>query len=336
MDHIIFLILIFVGYHIGNLLRMPMANFLGPIAFLALVNISGFQLELWPHLKSIFAITLGGLLGLRFTLEDKTLTKIALFLGLWMIVTGVLIGEILIWMGIEPPTAFFSASPGGLAEMGVTAMSFGADTFKVTLLQTFRIFTVLFMIPFVVKRYDPLPRKENTEQPKEKKESQGKSLLEWTKLGLVAFGAAMICAYFNVPAPDLVGPLFGVFFYTRFFKININSSKHIHNIAFMGVGGIIGLGVTKGTMLQFPVLLLPALVLSLLTFVSGLGLAWTLHRITKWDMATCLLGTAPAGSLPMVVMADEMGADVSKVAVLQIVRVFSIVALTPFIYAILL
>jgi len=335
LDHLIFLLLVFAGYHIGKLVRMPMPTFLGPIAFLALVNISGFHLELWPHLKSVFSIILGGFLGLRFTLEDKALTKIALLLGVWMIVTGVAIGEILIWMGIEPSTAFFSSSPGGLAEMSVTAMSFGANTFKVTLFQTSRLFTVLFMIPFVVKRYEISLKKENAGPTLEKKESYD-SLLEWIKLGIVAFGAALSCSYLKVPASDLIGPLFGIFLYKRIFKVPLKPNNDIQNIAFMGVGGIIGLSVTKATVLQFPMLVLPALILSLLTFLSGLGLAFTLRRITKWDMVTCLLGTAPAGSLPMVIMADEMGADVSKVAVLQIVRLFTVVALTPFIFAILL
>jgi len=314
---------------------MPMPNFLGPIAFLALVNVSGFHLELWPHLKSVFSIILGGFLGLRFTLEDKALTKIALLLGVWMIATGVAIGEILIWMGIEPSTAFFSSSPGGLAEVGVIAMSFGANTFKVTIFQTSRLITVLFMIPIVAKRYEITGKKENTEPTLEKKESYV-PLLEWIKLGLVAFGSALFCSYFKLPAPDLVGPLFGIFLYTRLFKLPVKPNNDLQNIAFMGVGGIMGLSITKATFLQLPVLVLPVLILSLLTFLSGLGLAFTLRRITKWDMVTCLLGTAPAGSLPMVIMADEMGADVSKVAVLQIVRVFTIVALTPFIYAILL
>ena len=44
---------------------------------------------------------------------------------------------------------------------------------------------------------------------------------------------------------------------------------------------------------------------------------------------THLLVTAPGGVLPMSIMAEEMGADVVKVSIFQVVRIIALVLLAP-------
>lgn len=335
MDIILFLLVAYAGHYLGKLLRLPNYVFLGPMFLVAILSILGLEFQLWPHLKTLFAVILGGFVGLRFELKGKEMTKTALIISFWMLASAVLVGNLLILLGIDPPTALFSASPGGTAEISVTAMSFGANTFYVTLLQTSRMLAILFLIPFIVKRYNIQTPSEQEDETENKSKSTPPKII-WAKLSLIAIGAAFIGYYLHIPAYDLLGPLFGVFIYTRIKKITLKPINSIQNLAMMGAGGIIGVSVTKEIIMEIPTLLLPALVLSILTLLSGLVLAYALQKITKWDMVTCLLATAPAGYLPMMILAEDMHADAAKVAVLQIIRLFSVVALAPIIYSFLL
>jgi hypothetical protein len=44
-------------------------------------------------------------------------------------------------------TAFLSASPGGLTEMGIVALSVGADVAFVVAFHLFRLFSILLVLP---------------------------------------------------------------------------------------------------------------------------------------------------------------------------------------------
>ncbi len=335
MDLLLFLILIVVGYYLGKKLHFPLPSLLGPLAFLAVINLLGLKLTLWPHLKSVFSIILGTFLGLRFTIQSKEMAKIALLLSFWMILTALGLSQLLVLLGIDPPTAMFASSPGGLAEMGVTAISFGANPFHVTLLQTARLITILFMVPLLAQKYQA-SKCENGELETPPQKTDWGNPVEWVKLAVIAFSAAIVSHYAGVPAPDLVGPLFAVFLYTRLFPVSVRPVEHIQHFGMMGVGGLIGLGVTRETLLEVPALLGPALILSFLTLLSGLALAFVLKHYAKWDLVTCLLAAAPAGTLPMTLLACEIGADVSKVAVMQIIRLFTVVAISPFVFTLFL
>jgi hypothetical protein len=335
VDLLLFLILIVVGYYLGKKLHFPLPSLLGPLTFLAVINLLGLKLTLWPYLKSVFSIILGAFLGLRFTIQSKEMAKIALLLSFWMILTALGLSQLLVLQGIDLPTAMFASSPGGLAEMGVTAMSFGANPFQVTLLQTARLLTILFMVPLIAQKYQA-NKCENGESETAPSKTDWGNPAEWFKISLVAFSAAIICHYAEIPAPDLVGPLFAVFFYTRLYPGRVKPVEHIQHFGMMGVGGLIGLGVTRETLLEIPSLLGPALVLSSLTLLSGIVLALVLKHYAKWDLVTCLLAAAPAGTLPMTLLACEMGADAPKVAVMQIIRLFTVVAVSPFVFTLFL
>ena len=63
--------------------------------------------------------------------------------------------------------------------------------------------------------------------------------------------------------------------------------------------------------------------------LSGVILGWIFYRLNRFDLVTSLLVTAPGGVLPMSIMAEEMGADVVKVSIFQVVRIIALVLLAP-------
>ena len=53
------------------------------------------------------------------------------------------------------------------------------------------------------------------------------------------------------------------------------------------------------------------------------------HRFTKLDFGISLLGCAPAGVQEMSLLADDLGVDSTKVAIMHTFRLSSVIAFFP-------
>ena len=95
------------------------------------------------------------------------------------------------------------------------------------------------------------------------------------------------------------------------------------------MGGLIGLNITKESLLSFPDYILPIICLVILLIGGSVVLAFVLQKVSKWDMTTCLLATSPAGLTPMILLSIEMEADSDRVALFQVLRLVTVLLLAP-------
>lgn len=65
----------------------------------------------------------------------------------------------------------------------------------------------------------------------------------------------------------------------------------------------------------------------------NLSLGFLIFKTSKFDLTTSLFATAPAGVSDMALIADEIGADSTKVSVLQIIRLTAAVSIFPAVIA---
>lgn len=97
----------------------------------------------------------------------------------------------------------------------------------------------------------------------------------------------------------------------------------------IGAMSLLGLSITWDSLVamgrEWPVVLGT----SGFILLSGVILGWIFYRLNRFDLVTSLLVTAPGGVLPMSIMAEEMGADVVKVSIFQVVRIIALVLLAP-------
>ena len=54
-----------------------------------------------------------------------------------------------------------------------------------------------------------------------------------------------------------------------------------------------------------------------------------IHKLTKLEFETCMLACAPGGVQDMCLLADELGLETSKIAVMQTARIVGCIALFP-------
>jgi membrane AbrB-like protein len=335
MDLIIFYIIAIAGWQVFKKLKVPVSAVLGPIAAMAAANFWGAHLVIPAFVKPVLSTILGAYLGLRFNLSLKGLMKSALLMSAWMILTANLTGFILYKTGIELATAMFAASPGGIAEMGLTAMSFGADTFKVALLQSTRLMSVMFVVPFLVKKVNREQQEAASEEFTPKPETKVKRS-EWAAFVLIAGLSSYLMSLTNMAAGNMLGPMIAVGAYVKFKSLDLNPPRYLQIFAQLGIGGLIGLNVTRESILEIPSLWLSALIMDVMLIGSSILLSYTLYKLAKWDLTTCLLATSPAGITPMILLSMELNADTSRVAVLQLVRLVTVVLIMPIQYGLIL
>lgn len=143
----------FGGLFLGRWLRLPAPLLAGPLVLSMIAHSTGFSHSAPPiELVALAQIVLGTALGARFAgVTASELKRIALY--------GV--GSALLLLALAVATAFLAApfvgvsvtglvlafSPGGLAEMGLIALSMGLDTAFVSTMHLFRLALVIVGAP---------------------------------------------------------------------------------------------------------------------------------------------------------------------------------------------
>lgn len=324
MKIIVFYLLCIVGWQCFEKLKIPTPAILGPMFALCTANLLGLSMAAPPCLKPALSIIMGTMMGLRFNLKLKGMYREIVLVSSWIILLSYLTAQVLVYLGLPKATAMFSAMPGGLAELTLAAMSYGADIFVVALLQSSRLLTTMVLIPIIVKR---LP--EGEVKTEEEKEHHSVSKETWGVIILLGIASAYITGLLDIPASNLIGPIIAVGIYTRIYGVNLKINQTFQQYVQIGVGGLIGMNATRESILGIPEYLIQIICLNILIIGGGIILGCLLHKMTGWDLTTCLLATSPAGLTPMIVLSMELNADSSRVVVFQLLRLTTVVLFAP-------
>lgn len=151
------LLLAVIGGSIGLKLKLPAGALLGAMIAVAVANLGfGYVGQIPPNFRTAAQMVVGGILGLSITRQTvaslRTMLLPAVVLVVAMISLSLVAGFILAKVtGMDLTTALFSSSPGGMTEMTLTSMSFGADTPTVALLQLLRMISIVSIMPLILK-----------------------------------------------------------------------------------------------------------------------------------------------------------------------------------------
>lgn len=137
--------------------RIPAGMLLGPLALGALFNVLGWvRIELPPIVLIASYTLIGWNTGLRFTPQILAASARALLLSvgatvLLMAFCGFLAWLLVIFLHVDPLTAYLATSPGGVDAAAIIAASTHVDTPFVMALQTVRLIIVLVIGPSVAR-----------------------------------------------------------------------------------------------------------------------------------------------------------------------------------------
>jgi membrane AbrB-like protein len=132
----------------------------------------------------------------------------------------------------------------------------------------------------------------------------------------------------KIPAGALIGAMtFVAIFNICFEKGKIPADLKI--IAQTIVGGLIGLNFTRESINGLKELVVPALIIVVGLMISCIIIGILVAKIAGIDPVTALFSSAPGGLTDLALIAEAYGADISKVALLGLARMVTVVAVLP-------
>lgn len=153
----------------------------------------------------------------------------------------------------------------------------------------------------------------------------------------IALVGGSLFYYIGVPAGLMVGSTFFIALASIKGLEVITVPKGFIGVIQIGLGLEVSKNISKETfeVLASGELLITLLLLTLITIITSFVIALIVHKISKWDLATCLMACAPAGFTVMVALAIDYGKNSIQVTMLHMVRVLAIKICVPIFFMLL-
>jgi hypothetical protein len=292
-----------------------------------------------PSLQVLVGLSIGARFGRDSLQALRRMVWPALLVSSWWILSGLGLGWVLHHLThLDLITALVGSTAGGLVEMSTLSVSLGADAAIVTVLQFFRVSTILVAVPLLGPKLFPagawrrdaaVTASSGPPPPPSPLSHADRGLIGQGGILVLAAGAGLGLHALGLPAGGIMGATLGVgaarvlgFSYTE-------PRDEIRLAAQLGLGSIIGLNFTADTLASLVQIALPVAILTSVVLVNGFALAAVLRRLTGWRLETCVVSTSAGGLTQMSMIAEDFGADPVVVSLLHLVRLVAILAVTP-------
>lgn len=314
--------------------RLPLPWLLGPLAISFILCVSGRPLSQPSWMVLPVRSLLGVAIGSSFT-PDLVGKAWATALSLALLVPYMLA---ITWAGalflrraarFDSPTAFFSAAPGGLADMLIFATGAGADLRRVTLIQAVRVCSIVFILPFWLQFVGGLPL--GGAMPETVHVWQVR-LVDAAAIVLMAWAGWRIAERLGMLGGSIVGPMA---LSAIAHVLGLTTAKvplEVLILAQVSLGILVG-GHFKGISLrEFVTVASWGFALSVFLIVSAAAMALVTARLTGLDPTSLLLSYAPGGQNEMAIMALILGIDVAIIALHHLLRVMIVIVGAQLVY----
>jgi hypothetical protein len=320
-----------------RLLNLPLPWLLGSLTSVLLWSLAAKRNLFWPMgLRNGGLAILGYMLGSSFTVATgleifKQLP--AMFLATASIVlVSLLVGAIISrCTGLNPATSILGSVPGGLTQMVVLSEEIpGSDLTVVTFMQTIRLLSTVFIVPFIVI-HGLAGDSPEAGAAGFSRVSENLIHTPWNALifVVVILIGVRVGQRINLPTPFLLGPLLGTAVLVLTGLQAPDPPSIMVLISQLCIGAYLGLSIQPARLENWKRLLPCALGGSIAVVFCCLGTGYLLTLFHPLTLTTAFLGTSPGGMGEMGLTAVLVGADVSLVAAYQLFRLsFILFALT--------
>lgn len=359
MKNVIILLLFgHLGYFLFRRLNLPAPVVLGPLFFSAAYSLlSGNPVVIPEYIPMFFIVGVAISVTQNVQLNLRNALKSLLVVIFFSVVLGLIVFKMMLQFGMAPHTAYFSSMPGGGTDLALISLNFAdADAFSVVLFQTIRFFLVLLVYPIILRWL--LRQKGNDnffgrrmindlyflgDNGESAYCTSGPVLRRLpfpSNEALVAFvlisglAIALILKSINFSGYSYVGGMLSTIIVggvlKKRYKTKIIMDRTIATFFKVAACSLLGLQMRAESLMGL-MEIWPALVLmNVVTIVGCLILGWFFYRMGWSDLVTAILQTAPGGSVPMAVLAQDFNGHVVCVSFFQVIRIIFIVLLATF------
>lgn len=336
----------FAGGMLFTLLHVPLSWMLGPLAAALLWTTLTRRLLAWPGgLRNAGLALLGYGMGLSFTIESarQISAQLPTMLAATLLTVAASLGIALLtarFTGIGKASGVIGSIPGGLSQMVVLSEEVeGADRSVVAFMQTIRLLTVIFAVPFLAVH--GLADGGTAGAAATASASLLGSLADWAAdiaarplvaaaMAAIVLASAWIAVRLRFPTPYFLGPILAA----GIAAVAGYEPPHLPPLftllAQWSLGIYMGLGIKLSSLSNWRKLLPVSIAGSIAIVGFSLGISYAFSKLNLMSLATAFLGTSPGGMAEMAVTASIVHADVSMVVAYQMFRILFILFIVPY------
>lgn len=148
----------------------------------------------------------------------------------------------------------------------------------------------------------------------------------------IASLGSIIFIYLNLPLPWLLGSIFIISILVQFENNYIKKPSHIFSSpARIIIGLVIGSAFTPEVLEYLSVYFFSILLIIPYTIITIICGMYYYYKFLDFDKKTAFLSSMPGGVIEMVIIGEQIKADISKITLVQSSRLFFIVITLPFV-----
>ncbi len=145
---------------------------------------------------------------------------------------------------------------------------------------------------------------------------------------VVALAGGAAALRLKVPAGAMIGAMFSVavfniFTGAAFFPQDMKLYTQI------AAGAFIGAGISYKNVMEIKSIFRPAVIMVFLMLTLNLLMGFIAYKTTEMGLVTSLFAFAPGGIVDISLISGDFGADTSKVALMQLVRLIGVLTIFP-------
>ncbi|WP_010273168.1 AbrB family transcriptional regulator [Paenibacillus senegalensis] len=315
-------------------LRVPIPWMLGPIAGLVIWStLIKKPVAASRSMRNSGLIVLGYLIGSSFTIEAgreiiRQLPWMTLSTVL-MVLISLFMGWVLArWMKISLSTAIIGTIPGGLSQVAVLAEEVkDADPGTVIVMQTIRVLTVIFLVPFLA--FHTFSNGQVSTAGILEDTAESAPIGQITLIVAAVLISPWLAGKLRVPTPYFLGPVLAAIGFVFLDWHPPHLPELWINLAQIAVGAHLGTSIQLNHLSNWRSLVPRSLANSLLTVAVSLLISAILVYSQPISYLTAFLSTAPGGMAEMSVTAAMTGGDIAVVSAYQLFRILFILVLVP-------
>lgn len=361
MNLFIAIIVALLGGLLFKKMKFPAGLMVGAMLAAGVLNIFTGIVSVPPSLKFFVQVIAGAYVGMAMNKDKvkqlRAIIKPAIVMVLGLLFINISLGVLVYFItDMDLMTSLFSTVPGGMTDVSIISQDMGADTARTAVFQLARLIGVVTFFPLIIKAVNKRINKDIVEpqwgeeaadlaevtetvkageQPLEIKSSEGREgLVTLRKSGeigltlLVAFISGALGKFSGVPAGTMLFSLVGV----TAMKVTTNIGVVpviLKQSAQIFAGAFIGGSITLEVVLGLRFVVVPIIVVLILYTVLCMSLGYLISKMFNIDLITALFACTPAGASDMALIASDIGATGSQVALFQVTRLISVIAFFP-------
>ena len=326
-----------IGGALFKYITAPIPWMLGAMCFTAALAFLRVPFEVPRLLRTASLMMVGLLLGSAFT--PDILDRIgawagAVALNIVYLICVVTTGTIYFRKvaGLDPASAYFASTPGGLVQMPFLAEAYGGSARDVSVAQALRIVIVVLAIPIYLRFTEGALFLANARAPHAAAPFGALDGLILIATALTGYGLARLC---RLPAPPLIGTMIVSIAVHATGLTTARPPAMLFSAAQVVLGGAVGayfIGLRLVTLGRMTVISL--VWTTVLLLIAG-AFAWLGEKIVGLPFYVLLVALSPGGQAEMGLVALALGIEAAMVATMHFFRSSASFLLAPVMFRLL-